>query len=139
MKLLYSSFDPQTGKSIVALTDKNNNTYIGQARLHPDDKNNASNLFGCRLAEKRAWIKYFKEEYKKKKIELNTIKQLNNDIKYNYRVYTPKKIQRRINIKLRDYSNEINEIKNNIEILEKELIQEIKTRDKILYKIKKDS
>ena len=57
MKFLYSYFFPDTGESVAALKNKDG-LYIGSAKLHPDDKNTASQFAGCRLAEYRAWIKY---------------------------------------------------------------------------------
>ena len=130
MKFLYSYFDPQTGKSIVILADKYG-IYTGQAKLHPADKNFISQITGGRLAEQRAQIKCLQSKYKRKKIELKTIQKLNKDIKINCKNIDPK-IQRRINLKLRDYTNEINEIKNNIFTLQKDITEGIKLKDKIL-------
>ena len=57
MKFLYSHFNEETGKSIAVLSDKYGK-YSGQAKLHPDDKDNASKFAGCRIAYKRALINY---------------------------------------------------------------------------------
>ena len=135
MKFLYGFFNQKTGKSEVTLADKYG-IYTGRAKLHPNDKNNASKFTGCRLAETRALLNYLKIKYKRTKIALDAIKNLNNDIKLNCQ-NIDSKIQRRINLKLRDYSNEINEIKKDINALEKNLIEDIETRDKILNSIKK--
>ena len=53
MKFLYGYFNQNTGESNVALADRYG-TYIGQAKLHPDDKTNASEYMGCGRAQKRA-------------------------------------------------------------------------------------
>lgn len=134
MKLLYSYFYPQTGESVSVLSNKNG-TYTGSAKLHPDDQNVASQYAGCRLAEYRAWIKYLKSERRNNKIKLNTIKQLNKEIN----LYCPninQKIQRRINLKIRDYYNNIQEINNEIQQLQTKIKKDIETRDLILKRAK---
>jgi len=54
-----------------------------------------------------------KKERRKKKLQLDTIKKLNNDIKLNCENINPK-LQKRINLKIRDYYNKIQELNNNI-------------------------
>ena len=49
MKYLYGYFNSEKGKSIVALADKYG-SYIGEAKVHPDDKDYASEFMGCSLA-----------------------------------------------------------------------------------------
>lgn len=134
MKLLYSYFYPQTGESVSVLSNKNG-TYTGSAKLHPDDQNVASQYAGCRLAEYRAWIKYLKSERRNNKIKLDTIKQLNKEIN----LYCPdinQKIQRRINLKIRDYYNNIQEINDEIQQLQTKIKKDIETRDLILKRAK---
>lgn len=130
MKFLYSYFQKATGKSIVALADKYQR-YIGQAKLHPDDKEYPSEYAGCRLAQKRAWVKYLRSECRRKKIMLQTIKNLNKDIQLNCQEINPK-IQRRINLKLRDYTEEITELKDSIIELENQIKKDISTRDNLI-------
>ena len=134
MKLLYSYFYPQTGESISVLSNKDG-TYTGSAKLHPDDQKVASQYAGCRLAEYRAWIKYLKSERRNNKIKLNTVKQLNKEIS----LYCPdvdQKIQRRINLKIRDYYNNIQKINNEIQQLQTRIKKDIETRDLILKRAK---
>lgn len=138
MKFLYGYFDQKTGKSKVALSNKNG-IYIGEAKLHPEDKDNVSHFVGCRLAEKRAWINFLKKQLYRKKIQLDTIRNLNKDIKINCGENIDSKVQRRIKLKLRDYTNEIIEIEDTIKELQKTLKQDIKIRDRLLNKNKKDS
>ena len=49
MKFLYGYFHPDTGESKVALANKSG-TYIGRAKLHPNDLKYASKYAGCRIA-----------------------------------------------------------------------------------------
>lgn len=136
MKFLYGYFHPQTGESVVALADKNG-VYTGQARLHPDDKDYASEFAGCRLAERRAWIQYLRKECRRKQIMLNTIKDLMKDIDINCDCYIDPKVKRRFNLKLRDYSNEISEFKEAINTLQTETAKDIKFRDELIERTKK--
>lgn len=136
MKFLYGLFDPQTGESTVVLS-KQGELFKGKARLHPDDKNSANELTGCRLAQHRAWIKYLQNERKKKKIMLKAIQNLNKDIKQNCSSIHPS-IQRRINLKLRDYSNEVKYLSTEITSLTQDLTKSIKFRDKLLERSKQD-
>ena len=137
MKFLYGFFNRQTGESIVTLSNQGE-LFIGRAQLHPDDKNSANELTGCRLAEHRAWIKIFQNERKKKKIMLKAIQNLNQDIKQNCSSIDPS-IQRRINLKLRDYTNEVQELSNQIDFLTKSLFKSIKARDELLKRSKQDN
>ena len=134
MKFLYSYFFPETGESTVALSDKNG-VYIGTAKLHPQDKEFASEYAGCRLAQKRAWIQYLQRQLRIKKIQLKTIKNLIKDINLNCNSIDPK-IQRRFNLKLRDYTNEIQELTNNINLLNEEIKKDIKIRDSLIERTK---
>lgn len=68
MKLVESDFDKKSGVSICKVKHLNKN-YYGTAQLHPEDKDKASNLTGCRYAHTRAEIKALKAEYKQKKEE----------------------------------------------------------------------
>lgn len=134
MKLLYSYFFPTTGESTVALANRDG-VYIGSAKLHPDDKNTASQFAGCRLAEYRAWLKYLHKERTRNKIQLKTIKNLNKDIQLNCSSIDPK-IQRRINLKIRDYNNKIQELTDNIKELQNKIKKDIEIRDSFLKRTK---
>lgn len=130
MKFLYGYFHPETGESVVALADKYD-IYIGEAKLHPDDKKYASELCGCRLAQGRAWLQALIKELRRKKIMLQTIKTLNKDIQLNCKNIDPK-IQRRINLKIRDYNKQISELKSDITKLKTAIIKDIEIRDEII-------
>lgn len=76
-----------------------------------------------------------KKERRKKKLQLDTIKKLNNDIKLNCE-NIDSKIQKRINLKIRDYYNEIQELNNNINWLETKIKKDIEIRNVILKRTK---
>lgn len=136
MKILYSNFDPQSGESIVTLVNRNG-SYTGKAKLHPED-NNPSNFTGCRLAERRAYIKYLKNERRRYKITLKTILSLYKDLTNNCSDSINEKITNRFNIQINFYKKTINEINKTIEDVQNTIKEEIKIREKILEaKVKK--
>ena len=134
MKLLYSYFFTATGESTVAIANRDG-VYIGSAKLHPDDKNSASQFAGCRLAECRAWLQYLHKELSRQKLMLKTIQNLKRDID----LHSPnidQQTQRRINLKLRDYSNNIQSLKDDIKQLENKIKKDIEIRDSLLKRTK---
>lgn len=129
MKFLYGYFDQNTGKSVVLLADRYGK-YIGQAKLHPDDKNHASQYMGCALAQQRAWIKGLKKRGSRIKIKINTIKSIIKDIELN--IEDNKEIIKRLNIQLKNYNNQINDINNQIKEIEQNIKKRIQIREKII-------
>lgn len=118
MKMIYSHYEPETGISKIILADKRGK-YTGIAKLHPEEKQNESRFAGLRLAEYRAWINYFKSEVRRIREKLNTVKSLKKDMdKYDN---PNKKVQRRVNLKIRDYSQELIDLKKAIDELTKRL------------------
>ena len=63
-----SGFDKKSGISIVTLKYLGEK-FVGFAKVHPDDKDNASEFTGCTYAETRAYIKALKHERNKLKEE----------------------------------------------------------------------
>ena len=122
MKFLYGYFDQETGKSTVALADKYG-TYIGQAQLHPNDKENASKYAGCSIAERRAQIKALRNKRRRIKIKIKTIKEILKDVE-----------NEKINIKLRYYTKELNNINEEIDQIRKNIQERIKIRNDIINK-----
>ena len=70
MILTDASYDKETGVSKCTILH-NGVKYYGEARLHPDDKDNWSSFLGCRIAEARATLKALKTEKKEKQQELH--------------------------------------------------------------------
>ena len=136
MKFLYGYFHPETGESIVALANKSG-TYIGQAKLHPDDKDNGSEYAGCRIAEGRAWIKYYKQEKRRCREKLETIKNLYKDIYRNCSKQTAQEVEHRFNLQIKYYTEKLTESKEIIKEIEKQLKNSIEVRDNIINKKEK--
>lgn len=137
MKLTYSFFNPKTGESVVTLTNRYG-SYTGKAKLHPDDINNISKFTGCRLAERRAYIKYLQSERRRYKNSLKTIQNTFKDLQINCPDSIDEKIEKRINILIHYHTKNINEIDEAIDHIKNLIKEEIKVREKILKsKVKK--
>jgi hypothetical protein len=63
MKFIKSIYDSETGTSYVILQHLGKK-FIGEAHVHPEDKDNMSEFAGCEYAEIRATIKALKYERK---------------------------------------------------------------------------
>lgn len=61
--LIKADYNENTGVSNVMI-DTDLGAFIGQAKLHDEDKDYASKYTGCRYAETRATIKYLKMKQK---------------------------------------------------------------------------
>lgn len=113
-KIINSTFDPDTGTSKVTIQNKYGK-FNGSAFCHPNDMDNFSMFAGERYAEVRAAAKFAKTRLKQEKIKLKTIQNLVKDIEYG--PYTSmehldKKVRKLINLKLRDYSQAVEDWNN---------------------------
>lgn len=136
MKIISQSFNHETGVSIIELQDKNYRG-TGFAKIHPADKEYYSKYTGFRLAELRANIKIQKQKISKLKIQLNTVKALKNDL-IHFNKEIPKDIERRINLSIRNYAQEIESLKLEIQSIQEIINKNIKDRDKIIQRYVKD-
>lgn len=136
MKIISQSFNHETGVSIIELQDKNYRG-IGFAKINPEDKEYYSKYTGFRLAELRANIKIQKQKISKLKIQLKTVKTLKNDL-IHFNKEIPKNIERRINLAIRNYAQEIESLKLEIQSIKKIIDKNIKDRDKIIQRYVKD-
>ena len=131
MKMTRSDFIIDTGESIVELQDKYG-AYQGRAKLAPEDKEYVSRYAGLRIAQHRAQLKYLKSQRRRIKERLKEVsflkKELNNLI--------DKKAQRRLNLRIRDYHAQLEDLDFAIEELKKLIQDEIKVREDIIKKIK---
>lgn len=68
-KFVFSDYDAKTGESVVCL-DYKGKSYYGYAHYNDTDMKECppSSFLGCRIAERRAYIKALKVELKEKKI-----------------------------------------------------------------------
>ena len=89
-KIVNADFNRETGISKVKIIT-NLGEFEGSSKLHEEDKDIISNYEGCRYAEIRALIKYFKAKIKNQEIKIKTINNLigNMEKLYNYAKNTP--------------------------------------------------
>lgn len=133
MKILYGYFNQKTGESTVTLADKYG-TYTGYAKLHPNDKANASRYTGCNIAEGRAWIKALKKQKYRETIKINTIKNLMKDININCNnlLQSNNQLNKRFNLQLKNHINNINTINDQIKFIKQQTQERLKIRNQIL-------
>ena len=130
-KVYYSNYNPDTGISIVKI----NTPYgmiKGTAKLHPDDKEVSSKYAGCKYAEMRAWIKYFKMV---RRFKNDTLKELEH-IKNSCKDHNAKWI---LDKRMKEIAEEIKTLSARIQYTEEDLKKSIETRDKTLSRILKQS
>lgn len=111
--------------------------FTGKAYCNREDIYSA--YTGARYAEIRATIEFAKFRYNQEKIKLKTVKNLYKDLTYNgYLAQINQQAIRAVNIKIRDYSQSVQNWKNLYEYLEKRIPELDKEREKILNRGKKE-
>lgn len=119
-KVILNYVDDKSGFCRVVIQNKNGK-FVGYSFCAPEDMENFSMYAGIRYAEIRAAAAAIKYQLNKEKVKLETIKNLIKDYKY-----LNKEIDRPIKIKLRDYSQNVNQL----EKLYTSLLQSVKEQDK---------
>lgn len=132
IKLVYSNYDEETGISTVRIQTPEG-TFKGKARLHPKDKNVASRYVGCKYAEMRAWIKYYKFMARLKQSAIEEVAKLNNQLNQDKNIPKRAKEWAAANLKLLEEERKLYKIA--IDELKQDLIFEMEERDKFLKKI----
>lgn len=131
MKMTRSDFNIDTGESIVELQDKYG-IYQGYAKICPEDREYISRYAGLRIAQHRAQIKYLKSQRRRIKERLKEAVFLRKELEN----LIDKKAQRRLNLRIRDYHTQLEDINFAIDELKKLIREEIKVREQIIKKIK---
>ena len=139
-KLFKYNFDPDTGVSTVTLKSKRG-LFTGTAKVHPEDKEVQSKFFGLHAAENKALRKLYKEELKREKIILETIKRVQKDLQENlhdtgsYNDYVIlSTLRKRLYFMERNHSNNITILKDSLEELKKSLAKDKEYLKKIKEK-----
>lgn len=73
MKILESNYN--NGHSTIVIQTASGQ-FMGQARVHPEDKDVESRIIGWKIAEQRALISYYKDKIKKEKNIIKGIYEL---------------------------------------------------------------
>lgn len=139
-KLFKYDFNPDTGISTVILKSKRG-LFTGTAKVHSEDKEVQSKFFGLNTAEKKALQKLYKEELKREKIILETIKRVQKDLQENlhdtgsYDDYVIlSTLRKRLHFIERNHSNNITILKDSLEGLKKSLAKDKEYLKKIKEK-----
>lgn len=139
-KLFKYDFNPDTGISTVTLKSKRG-LFTGTARVHPEDKEAQSKFFGLNTAEKKALRELYKEELKREKIIIETIKRVQKDLQENlhdtgsYDDYVIlSTLRKRLYFMERNHSNNITLLKDSLEGLKKSLVKDKEYLKKIKEK-----
>lgn len=136
MKII-NYYDADNSKAYCYIKYKNN-TFVGIATCHPDDKDFSSELTGSCIAEERAKIKYYqhiKNNEIKPKIEslLHLIKCIQNSKKYNEKSYEFTMMQRQ----MRFYKKQLDTVNNTIATIKQGLKTYINEKDKFYKALRK--
>lgn len=95
--------------------------FKGYSSLHPDDKDIVSEFEGCRYAEGRAIIKYFKKELFIINIKLETLNNVLFDYK-NMKYYKENKKEIKcLKAKIKDLEEKKKNLENDIELTKKHI------------------
>lgn len=125
-----SNYDETTGISkTVILTDLG--SFEGIAKLHPDDKKNASRFAGCRYAEERALIKYAKMKIKVINNQLEVLKNISNELR-NKKFYKENNGTKLLEKNIYILEDDKEYFKNVIKSLSQKIVNDIADRDKFL-------
>ena len=136
-KILFTETHPD-GFSIFGMQNKYG-VYYGEAICCPEDMETYSKFCGARYAEIRANAAFAKSRLKQEKIKLKTIQNLLKDIEYDNKCnekYNP--YLHRIKIKLRDYSQSVEDWQNLYNHLCEAVKVQDQTRQKILQRTRKE-
>ena len=118
--LIKADYNENTGVSNVMI-DTDLGAFVGQAKLHDEDKDYASKYTGCRYAETRATIKYLKM---KQKYILGQLKVL-------HMIKETSEIDRLI-LKL---DKELNDVELAIKFSQESLTKDIEQRPELIKRI----
>lgn len=122
-KIVRGDYNEETGVSIVDIATKLGN-FRGVAVLQEEDKDFPSSIAGCRYAEIKAIIKFFKRKKLIEKTQLDLITEIIKENKHNDKLLLKRE---KINMNFIESCN-------NIKTLTEKLHNEIKIRDNMISK-----
>ena len=139
-KIINAEHNAETGHSNFVFQNKYG-VFHGHSVCSPDDMDNFSAFAGERYAELRAVAEYAKLRMTQEKIKLQTIQNLLKDIDYDSKcnIMEGAYILRRIKIKLRDYTQSVEDWTNLYKHLQDSVKIQDEQRQKILNRTKKEN
>ena len=135
-KIIEEYYDEKKREYSITIQNKYGR-FTGKAYCNKEDV--FSIYTGARYAEIRATIEYAKFRYKQEKIKLKVIQDLIKDIRRNCPEEIEKnpKLMRRINLKLRDYTQSVEDWNNLSTYLKERVSKQVEEREKILSRSNK--
>lgn len=127
----------ESGLSMLTIQNKYG-IFYGSSLCHKDDMENYSEFVGLRYAEIRADMKFAQVRLKQEKIKLQTVENLLKDINYSAKCRDEicPEVMRKIRLKIRDYTQSVEDWKNLYEHLRTAVDKEDKKRQKIINRTK---
>lgn len=117
VKMVDCEYDEEHGVAIVTLQHQNK-LYVGAAKVHPDDKDVASEMAGCTIAELRARQLIYKDRIYVKRIERDSLMRLKEDLFVNVLDKMNTEVLHRINIAINNADKEIGEYYDEIRFID---------------------
>ena len=132
-KIVYSEYIPEDGMSVVTISNKFGE-FTGISYLHEEDKHLESNFVGCRYAEIRAWIEYYKYRKGLVDAQLKGLSDFEKILKGTWN-YNPKSSENnRLRKRMAELKAEKAEYKERIEVLKTTLRMSMDQRDEFVKK-----
>ena len=129
-KLIYSDFDQETGES-VAIIENKYGTFSGVSILHPEEKN-VSSFVGCRYAEIRAYMEYYRHRRDLIDEQLKGLIDFQNILKGTWNYNDQSTENRRLRKRIHELKEERRSFTRKIELLKQTLKTSMENRDKFV-------
>lgn len=127
-KLKLKSTNEYGNITIVTLQNKYGQ-YSGMSICKDEDLDKKSHIIGGNYAECKAQIAYIQERLKTIKLQLQTVLNLKKDF-----IYSNLEVPRPVKLKIRDYSQQVEDLTNYLQYLKQYIPNAEKQRDKLRKK-----
>ena len=136
INLVYANFDKKTGISTVTINTPLGE-FTGRSKMHLQDYQYPSSFAGCKYAEAKARIKYFKAKRRKIKTQLETMNQFYSTISQ-MKDFNPNDTNaRKARWYIHHYESQLHEIEGILDFAKFNLKYNIQERDKFMEKMQK--
>lgn len=126
-KLIYSNFDQETGQSVAIIQNKYG-IFSGVSDLHPEEEN-VSSFVGCRYAEIRAYMEYYRHRRDLIDEQLKGLIDFQNILKGTWNYNDQSTENRRLRKRIHELKEERKSFTRKIELLKQTLKNSMENRD----------
>ena len=136
MRLVYSNYDKESGKSTI-LMEHEGKQYMGNAYFNKEEEKYPPNaFFGLRIAEKRAIIEYWKERKNINRTKACAMESLLKDLQNTFPCpYKGNPIVEKIECHLKHYKQEVADYQFAIDSQRKKIKKEIEVRQQLFKRL----